>query len=40
MKRNWIGGAWVEGATAKPDVNPSDLSDSSNLGSFNRTVCM
>ena len=27
MKRNWIGGAWVEGATAKPDVNPSDLSD-------------
>jgi aldehyde dehydrogenase (NAD+) len=27
MKRNWIGGAWVDGATAKPDVNPSDLSD-------------
>jgi len=27
MQRNWIGGAWVEGATAKPDVNPSDLSD-------------
>ena len=27
MKQNYIGGAWVDGAAAKPNVNPSDLSD-------------
>ena len=27
MKRNWIGGTWVDGVTASRDVNPSDLSD-------------
>jgi aldehyde dehydrogenase (NAD+) len=27
MKQNYIGGEWVDGATAKPNVNPSDTSD-------------
>jgi aldehyde dehydrogenase (NAD+) len=27
MKQNWIGGTWVDGASASRNVNPSDLSD-------------
>jgi hypothetical protein len=27
MKQNWIGGAWVDGATVTRNINPSDLSD-------------
>ena len=27
MKRNWIGGVWVEGESASPNVNPSDTTD-------------
>ncbi|GIU99943.1 MAG: aldehyde dehydrogenase [Actinomycetota bacterium] len=27
LHRNYVGGEWVEGASAVPDVNPSDLSD-------------
>lgn len=27
MKQNWIGGAWVDGASASRNLNPSDLSD-------------
>jgi aldehyde dehydrogenase (NAD+) len=27
MKRNWIGGEWVEGDRPSPDINPSDTTD-------------
>ena len=27
MKQNYVGGEWVDGAAARPNINPSDLSD-------------
>ena len=27
MKPNYIGGAWLEGASARPNINPSDTTD-------------